>query len=104
TSAFVAVAVAYARAHGWRWTMLLLVVLLTLVPVSELTIQILRRLMGRFIPPQPLPRLDLVRIPDSARTMVIIPTILDSVERARELAAHIEVQALCNPHPELQCD
>ncbi|HUK35699.1 MAG TPA: glycosyltransferase family 2 protein, partial [Vicinamibacterales bacterium] len=101
TSAFVAVAVAYARAHGWHWPMLWLVVLLTLVPVSELTIQILQRLIGRFIPPRPLPRLDLVRIPDSARTMVIIPTILDSVDRARELAAHIEVQALGNLDPNI---
>ncbi|PYQ80443.1 MAG: hypothetical protein DMG03_22770 [Acidobacteria bacterium] len=96
TSALVAVALAYARAHGWRWPILMVVALLTLVPTSELTIQILQRLISRFIPPRRLARLDLVRIPESARTMVIIPTILDSVERARDLVAHIEVQALGN--------
>src|SRR2546421_6305192 len=101
TSALVAVALAYARAHGWHWPMLMIVALLTLVPTSELTIQILQRLIGRFIPPRRLPRLDLVRTPESARTMVIIPTILDSVERARDLVAHIEVQALGNLDPHI---
>ncbi|HET9834664.1 MAG TPA: glucoamylase family protein, partial [Vicinamibacterales bacterium] len=101
TSALVAVAVAYARAHGWHWPSLTLVAMLTLVPMSELTIQIFQRLIGRFIPPRKLPRLDLGQIPDSARTMVVIPTILDSVDRARELAAHIEVQALGNLDPNI---
>jgi cyclic beta-1,2-glucan synthetase len=101
TSALIAVAIAYARAHGWHWPMLTIVVLLALVPTSELTIQILQRLIGRFVPPRRLPRLDLDRIPASARTMVIIPTILDSVDRARDLVAHMEVQALGNLDPNI---
>ena len=101
TSALVAIAVAYARAQGWRWPMLMVVVVLTLVPTSELTIQILQRLIARFIPPRRLPRFDFVRIPETARTIVIIPTILDSVERARDLVAHIEVQALGNLDPHI---
>ena len=101
TSVLVATAVAYAQSQGWRWPMLIAVVLLTLVPASELTTQILQRLIARFIPPRRLPRLDLVRISPSARTMVIIPTILDSVDRARELVAHVEVQALGNLDPHI---
>jgi cellobiose phosphorylase/cellulose synthase/poly-beta-1,6-N-acetylglucosamine synthase-like glycosyltransferase len=101
TGALVAIAIAYARFQGWRWPMLIVVVLLTIVPMSELTIQVLQRLLGRFIPPRRLPRLDLARIPDSARTMVIVPTILDSVARARDLAAHLEVQALGNLDPNI---
>src|SRR4029453_3794923 len=73
-----------------------LVALLTIVPMSEFAIQVLQRLLSRFIPPRRLARLDLSRIPESARTMVIVPTILDSVERAQELVAHLEVQALGN--------
>jgi cyclic beta-1,2-glucan synthetase len=101
TAALVAAAVAYAYAHGTQGAMLAVVVLLTLAPASELTIQIIQRLIGRFIPPRRLPRLDLSGIPDSARTMVIIPTILDSVERARDLVAHVEVQALGNLDPNI---
>ena len=56
---------------------------LTIVPASELTIQLLQRLIAWLIAPRRLPRLDLAQIPDSARTMVIIPTILDSAAWAR---------------------
>jgi cyclic beta-1,2-glucan glucanotransferase len=101
TAGFVAIALAYSHAHGWRWPMLLVVILLTIVPTSELTIQILQRLLSRSIPPRRLPRLDLTRIQESARTMVIVPTILDSVARAQDLAAHLEVQALGNLDPNI---
>jgi len=96
TAVFVAVAVAYGHAHRSHWPALALVVLLTVVPASELAIQIVQRLIARLVPPRRLPRLDLRSIPAPARTMVIVPTILDSVERARELVAHLEVQALGN--------
>ena len=101
TLALVAAAVAYAYAEGSRWPALAAVVLLTLVPASELAIQIVQRMIARLVPPRRLPRLDLVRVPESARTMVIIPTMLDSVERALELAAHVEVQALGNLDPHI---
>jgi cyclic beta-1,2-glucan synthetase len=101
TFALVAIAVAYARAHGAAGSALAAVALLTLVPMSELAIQVLQRVIARLVPPRRLPRLDLARIPDSARTMVIVPTILDSVERARDLIAHIEVQALGNLDPHI---
>ena len=101
TAALVAIAVGYARGYAVTWPTLVAVALLTVVPMSELTIQILQRLIARFIPPRRLARLDLVRIPESARTMVIIPTILDSVERARDLVAHVEVQALGNLDPHI---
>ena len=65
----------YAHRYGWTWWMTTLVALLTIVPMSEFTIQVLQRLLSRFIPPRRLPRLDLVRVPESARTMVIVPTI-----------------------------
>ena len=40
-------------------------------------------------------------MPASARTMVIVPTLLDSVERVEELIAHLEVQALGNLDPRI---
>src|SRR5204863_4922342 len=36
-----------------------------------------------------------------ARTMVIVPTMLDSVARVHELLAHLEVQALGNVDPHI---
>ena len=101
TSALVAAAVTYAQSHGWQSPMLTIVALLTVVPASELTIQLLQRVIAWLIAPRRLPRIDHAQIPDSARTMVIIPTILDSAAWARDLADHVEVQALGNLDPNI---
>lgn len=96
TATLVAAALSYAHVHGWRGAALALVALLTVVPASELTIQILQRIISHLIPPRRLPRLDLERVPASARTMVIVPTILDRAEHVADFLAHLEVQALGN--------
>jgi cellobiose phosphorylase len=101
TALLVAAAIAYAYVYGWRGASLVFVGLLTAVPASELTIQVLQRIISYLIPPRRLPRFDLDRIPESARTMVIVPTILDSVERVQDLVAHLEVQALGNLDPHI---
>ena len=64
TATLVTAAVVYAQRHGWRGAALAIVALLTLVPASELVIQILQRLIGYLIPPRRLPR----RNPKSTRT------------------------------------
>ena len=92
-------AVGYAILHGWRGWALALLVLLTLVPASELVIQIVQRVISRLIPPRRLPRFELDGVPASARTMVIVPTILDRVDHVKEFLAHLEVQALGNVDP-----
>ncbi len=101
TAALVATAVAFAYARGWRGSGLVWTALLMVVPATELTIQIVQRIISNLIPPRRLPRLDLVAVPDDARTMVIVPTIFDSVERVEELVAHLEVQALGNVDPHI---
>ena len=101
TSLLVAMAVLYAAWHGWRGAALALVALLVAVPASELTIQLLQRLISYLIPPRRLPRLELDAVPPSARTMVIVPTLLDSAARVDDLLAHLEVQALGNIDPHI---
>ena len=101
TTALVGGAVYYAYARGWSGAALALVVLLTLVPASELTIQILQRLISLLIPPRRLPRLELDAVPATARTMVIVPTILDRPEQVADFLAHLEVQALGNADPHI---
>src|SRR5205085_10304142 len=57
-------------------------------------------LVHRVARPRPLPRLDLRGgVPESARTMVIVPTFLTSVEGARALVERLEVNALGNLDP-----
>ena len=101
TVLLVAAAVSYAYAYGWRGGSLIAVALLTLIPASELVIQIIQYVISRLIPPRRLPRLDLDRVPADCRTMVIVPTILDSATQALDLVAHLEVQALGNVDPHI---
>jgi cyclic beta-1,2-glucan synthetase len=101
TAVLVATAILYAYTRGWRGPSLALVALLALVPASELTIQLVQRIISNLIPPRRLPRIDLDRVPESARTMVIVPTLLDSVERVEDLASHLEIQALGNLDPHI---
>ena len=101
TALLVAFAMVYARRQGWGGAALGVVALLTLVPASELVIHLLQRLIGVLIPPRRLPRIELDHVPASARTMVIVPTLLDSVARVEELVAHLEVQALGNLDPRI---
>ncbi len=101
TGLSMAAAAWYARTHQAQGLWLFVVMLLVGVPASELTIQILQRLISYLVPPRRLPRIEYDRIPSDARTMVIVPTILDSVERAIDLAEHLEVQAVGNLDPHI---
>ncbi len=96
TALLVAAAIAYAQSLGWHGGLLALVALLVVVPASELSIQLIQRVISHIIPPRRLPRFEFDHIPAEHRTMVIVPTILDSVTRARDLVSHLEVQALGN--------
>jgi cellobiose phosphorylase len=101
TALLLIAAIAYASAHGWHGAALGVIALLVLVPASELSIQIVQRVTSYLIPPRRLPRLEFDRIPADARTMVIVPTMLDSVARVHELLTHLEVQALGNVDPHI---
>ena len=76
--------------------------LLLLLPASEVAIAFVQRLAARGAPPRRLPRLDLAGgVPESARTIVVVPTLLTSVPGVRALIEHIEVLALANLDPRI---
>jgi cyclic beta-1,2-glucan synthetase len=90
----------YARQHTGSPWLLAATALLMLLPASEVAIAVLQNLSARFAPPRRLPRLDFqAGVPESARTMVVVPTLLTSVERVGELLEHVEVLALGNLDP-----
>jgi cyclic beta-1,2-glucan synthetase len=97
TAALVGAGVTYARHEGGSTWMQLGVALLLLVPASEMAIALVQGLATRFVPPRRLPRLDLsAGIPEDARTLVAVPTLLTSVEGVERLLEHLEVLALGN--------
>ncbi len=101
TALVVAAALAYAYIHGWRGWPLAALALLALIPASEFATQVVQRIVSYLVPPRRLPRLEFDRVPASSRTMVIVPTILDSVTQVEELLSHLEVQALGNVDPHI---
>jgi cyclic beta-1,2-glucan synthetase len=99
TGLCVSAAWAYARPNA-TVGMALVAALLTLIPASELAILIVQRLAAAIAPPRRLPRLDFRDgIPEGERTMVVIPTMIASVDGVVRLLDHLEVQALGNLDP-----
>ena len=99
TAAGVVAATWYARIAGapeTAWT----AALIALLPASELAVLVVQRFVAACIPPRTLPRLDLEHgVPDTARTMVIVPTLLGSIPGVEHMLEHLEVQALGNLDP-----
>ena len=77
----------------WRW----LGFLLLLIPVSQLFVQIFNQLLIRFVPTYPLPKLDYSKgIPDDAKTMVVIPTIIGNTEKIKNMFDTLETFYIMN--------
>ncbi len=88
---------AYARHEGASARVLVALVLLLLIPAADVAIALAQRVIAWAIPPRRLPRLDFSdRIPDDARTMVVVPTLLTSEASVEALLANVEVLALGN--------
>src|SRR6185436_18082633 len=89
-----------ARAAGGSPALQLWAALLALVPASDLATALVQRLLAIPVRPWRLPRLDLRHgVPATSRTLVVVPTMLDSVDGVSSLLQHLEVQALANLDP-----
>ncbi len=91
-----------ARAAGAREWELFWVTIIMLIPASEFAVALMHRVVHRISKPRPLPRLDLRGgVPEAARTMVIVPTLISSVEGATAMVERLEVHALGNMDPRI---
>ncbi|MBQ8507327.1 MAG: DUF3131 domain-containing protein [Clostridia bacterium] len=52
--------------------------------------KVIGRFYSRWVKPRTLLKMDVERVPDDARTLVVLPVLLSSAARAREMAAHME--------------
>ncbi len=96
----IAIAIVGARAVSAPHWMCIATGLLAAIPASELALALLHRVVHRLVPPQLLPRLDLRSgVPEIARTMVVVPTILSSRAGVDALLEHLEVHFLGNHDP-----
>ena len=92
----------FRRQVGELRLMHLWMVLLLLLPASEVAIAFVQRLVAAFIAPRRLQRLEFLGgVPEHARTMVIVPTLLTTVSETRDLLERLEVMAIGNLDPQI---
>jgi cyclic beta-1,2-glucan synthetase len=100
TAAVLSAGIAAARQAGGSAWMQLGVALLLVIPGSEVAIALVQWLVARLAPPRRLPRLDLsAGIPQDARTLVVVPTLLTSRAGVERQLEHLEVLAFGNLDP-----
>ncbi len=100
TGLLMSVGIAYAEHTGARGVMQVFTALLLVLPASELAIQGIQRALAGLVRPKRLPRLDLEGgIPAEARTLVVVPTLLSSLDGVESLIEHLHVLALGNLDP-----
>ena len=100
TALLLAAVDAYAAHAGATHVTRLLVALLALLPAGDFAIACIQYAAVRLTGPKRLPRLNFLSgVPDSARTMVIVPTMLTSAAGVEALLEHVEVLALGNLDP-----
>ncbi|HEX7137577.1 MAG TPA: glucoamylase family protein, partial [Vicinamibacterales bacterium] len=89
--------VAYALRHDERWWIAAIAALVSLVPASAIAVTILHRLVTVIVVPRRLPKLDFSSgIPERDRTLVIVPTLLTTMEGVARQLHDLEVRALAN--------
>lgn len=78
---------------SWRW----LGFILLLIPVSQLFVQIFQQILIRVVPTKPILKLDYSKgIPDDNKTMVVIPTIISSKDKIKEMFDTLETFYIIN--------
>ncbi|HEY2645925.1 MAG TPA: glucoamylase family protein, partial [Candidatus Acidoferrales bacterium] len=92
------------RAHDSgmaAWGLVLLGVFAA-VPASDLAIALINRAITSMLEPRRLPRIELKDgIPESLRTMVVMPTLLTTPEEVAGLIDQLEVHYLANPEGDI---
>lgn len=86
--------------HGLSSLQSFLLTSLTLVPISELSIQLVNLLLIQILPPTLLPRMSFENVlPSKCKTLVVIPSMLLHPEAIQEEIHRLEIRYLANPDP-----
>ena len=74
-----------------------IVSLILYIPISEIVIQTINYILSKTVKPKIIPKLDLSGgVPKEYSTFIVIPTIIDSNEKIKELFKKLEVYYLAN--------
>jgi cellobiose phosphorylase len=77
---------------------ILAIIAAALIPANEVAISIIHQLITLYLPPRILPKLDFetAGIPATARTAIVVPILLGTVDAVKDALEHLEVQYLAN--------
>lgn len=71
--------------------------LILLIPISAVSIPIINWIVAHIVPPTFFPKLELREgVPEELRTAIVVPALLTSVARVKELIAQLEIYYLAN--------
>ena len=73
-----------------------------LIPCSEIIIQIVQEILNKTVKPKLIPKMDYSKgIPEDKATMVVIPTIIKTKDKVKELFEKLEIYYIANKSPNL---
>ena len=80
-----------------------LMTLISLIPVSQVTLKVVNYLVTRLLPPRVLPKMDfeVSGIPDAFRTLVVVPVMLVDTEMIRTEVDKLEIRYVANKEANL---
>jgi len=103
TAAILMAPLYYSGTHGVAARYLFLLGLIGSIPASDLAIALVNRAVPTLLGPRALPRLELLDgVPESLRTMVVIPTLLTNLDAIKEQVDRLEIHFLANPDGDLR--
>ena len=71
--------------------------LFLIIPIQQIVVQIIQYILGKIVKPKVLPKMDFSQgVPQEASTFVVIPTILKSKDKVKELMKKLEIYYLAN--------
>jgi cyclic beta-1,2-glucan synthetase len=98
TAAILTLPLVHSWDRGVAVTYLVLVGLIGAIPASDLAIAMVNRTVTALLGPRALPRLELLDgVPESLRTIVVMPTLLTGPDSIKEQVDRLEIHFLANP-------
>lgn len=75
----------------------IIIAIILFIPLSEIVIQLVNYILNKNVKPSLIPKLDFMQgVPKEYSTFVVIPTIVNSKEKVKELMKKLEVYYLAN--------
>lgn len=97
-----ALAISQISFNNSNYTLPVVMTILVVIAGSQLAIGLVNWISTIFIKPRPLPKMDFSKgIPNTSRTLVVVPTLITSPKQIEKLAEDLEVRFLANRDPNL---